>query len=171
MWQMAITDEVQVIDTATNTITTTVSVGSGSDHARCIAVHPDGSTLYVSGENIVSVIDTATYTVTKTIEIGESAWGIAVHPDGATVYVAHDPNTVSIIDTSTNSVISTITVGSSPMAFGMFIGPAVPKPICKCDFPPADGDIDGFDLAAYKANNAGISLSEFAEEFGRINCQ
>ena len=158
-----------MIDTAINAVTTTIPI---EGYNEGIAVHPDGSKVYVSGSNIVTVIDTVTNTVTSTIPIEGSGSGIAVHPNGSTVYVAiWDNDAVSVIDTATNSVISTITVGSSPMAFGMFIGPAVPKPICKCDFPPADGDIDGFDLAAYKANNAGISLSEFAEEFGSINCQ
>jgi photosystem II stability/assembly factor-like uncharacterized protein len=41
---------------------------------------------------------------------------------------------------------------------------------CQCDFTPADGDVDGSDLAAYIADQAGISLSVFAAEFGRTNC-
>lgn len=43
---------------------------------------------------------------------------------------------------------------------------------CECDFEPAepDRDVDGADLAAYIADNAGISLADFAGEYGRINC-
>ena len=41
--------------------------------------------------------------------------------------------------------------------------------ICECDFEP-DWDVDGSDLAAYISNSSGISLSKFAEEFGRTNC-
>lgn len=161
-------DTVSVIDTATNTVTTTIPVPGGG---YGVAVHPTGSTVYVVNTGPVSVIDTATNTVTKTIE-GDFGIGIAVHPDGSKVYVAEGYNSlVDVIDVATNTVTNAIPVEGGTCALGLFIGPAVPVPICKCDFPPADGDIDGFDLAAYKANNASISLSEFAEEFGRINCQ
>jgi hypothetical protein len=44
------------------------------------------------------------------------------------------------------------------------------NPPCEGDFAPADGDVDGSDLAAYIADQAGISLSDFAAEFGRTNC-
>jgi hypothetical protein len=33
-----------------------------------------------------------------------------------------------------------------------------------------DGDVDGSDLAAYIGDQAGISLSDFAAEFGKNNC-
>jgi hypothetical protein len=38
---------------------------------------------------------------------------------------------------------------------------------CKCDF-DLDGDVDGLDLSAYIDNSAGISLADFAAEFGQI---
>jgi hypothetical protein len=40
---------------------------------------------------------------------------------------------------------------------------------CRGDCEP-DGDVDGADLAAYIANNAGISLADFAIELGRTDC-
>jgi len=45
-------------------------------------------------------------------------------------------------------------------------------PWCECDFEPAegDGDVDGADLAAYMADDGGIGLADFAEEFGRDDC-
>jgi len=43
-------------------------------------------------------------------------------------------------------------------------------PACHCDFPPVDGDVDGADLADYISDSAGISLDDFAAEFGRIDC-
>src|SRR5262245_7172177 len=48
---------VSVIDTATNTVTATVAVGS---HPRGVAVTPDGSRVYITNRdsNTVSVIDT-----------------------------------------------------------------------------------------------------------------
>jgi len=43
---------------------------------------------------------------------------------------------------------------------------------CMCDFEPAagDGDVDGADLAAYLADQAGITVENFAFEFGEANC-
>ena len=45
-------------------------------------------------------------------------------------------------------------------------------PWCECDFEPAegDGDVDGADLAAYMADDGGVSVADFAEEFGRVDC-
>jgi len=44
--------------------------------------------------------------------------------------------------------------------------------LCQCYFEPAegDGDVDGADLAAYIANDWGVGLAAFAEEFGRDDC-
>jgi len=50
------------------------------------------------------------------------------------------------------------------------IANTVEAEICQCDFTPADGDVDGSDLAAYIADQAGISLNDFAAEFGRTDC-
>lgn len=44
-----------------------------------------------------------------------------------------------------------------------------PEP-CLCDFAPADGDVDGANLADYISDSAGISLNDFAAEFGRVDC-
>ncbi|WP_292387683.1 PKD domain-containing protein [Methanosarcina sp. UBA5] len=105
---------VSVIDTATNTVTATVTVGSSP---YGVAVNPDGTKVYVAnlGSSTVSVIDTATNTVTATVNVGNYPWGIAVTLDGTKVYVANlGSNTVSIIDTATNTVTATVPVGSVP---------------------------------------------------------
>jgi len=56
-------NDLYIIDTATNTVVTTVAVGVSPFG---VAATPDGSLVYVanSGDNTVSVIDTATATVT-----------------------------------------------------------------------------------------------------------
>jgi hypothetical protein len=43
---------------------------------------------------------------------------------------------------------------------------------CEYDLEPAegDGDVDGSDLATYAAGGTGISLADFAAEFGRTDC-
>jgi YVTN family beta-propeller protein len=75
-------NDVSVIDTATNTVVATIPVGS---FPAGIAVTPDGSKVYVAnnvGSNTVSVIDTATNTVSATIPVGSNpiAFGIFIQP-------------------------------------------------------------------------------------------
>jgi YVTN family beta-propeller protein len=103
---------VSVINTATNTVVATVSVGA---NPFGVAVTPDGSRVYVTneGSNTVSVIDTATNTVTATVPVGDSPAGVAVNPAGTSVYVANrGSNTVSVIETATNTVVATVRVGN-----------------------------------------------------------
>jgi YVTN family beta-propeller protein len=66
---------VSVIDTATNTVIATITVGTAP---FAVAVSPDGGTVYVANidSDNVSVIDTATNKVIATITVGNSprAW-------------------------------------------------------------------------------------------------
>lgn len=113
---------VSVIDTATNTITDTVKVGSSD-----VVVSPDGKKVYVTSRdsNNISVIDTGINTVTATVPVGNSPSGIAVTADGKKVYIANSGNltttddTVSVIDTDTNTVTATVHVGSHPYGVGV----------------------------------------------------
>ena len=75
----------------------------------------------------MSVIARPTNKVTATIAVGSEPFGVAVTPDGSKVYVANGAsNNVSVIATVTNRVTATINVGSGPVAFGVFIGRALP---------------------------------------------
>jgi YVTN family beta-propeller protein len=112
---------VHVIDTATNTVTDTVPVGS---FPKGIAVSPDGKKVYVtnSWNDNVSVIDTAINTVTATVPVGRFPEGIAINPTGTKVYVTNSlDNNISIINTSTNDIISTVNVGINPV--GVAVNP------------------------------------------------
>src|SRR5665811_2105497 len=89
------TNNVSVIDAATNTVVATVPVGSAPNG---IAVTPDGKHAYVANfdSNTVSVIATSTNTVVATIPVG---WGaapgwVAITPDGKHVFVTSSPNQV-----------------------------------------------------------------------------
>ena len=113
---------VSVIDTASNTVTTTITVGSAP---YGVAVNPASTRVYVTNEtsNTVSVIDTATNTVTATIPVGVTPEGVAVNPAGTRVYVANwNSYTVSVINTATNAVIATIPVAYCPA--GVAVNPA-----------------------------------------------
>src|SRR5258708_27219256 len=93
---------VSVIDTATNTVTTTVGVESRPIGVG-FAFTPNGSRVYVanSDSNSVSVIDTATNAVIATIAVGSFPQGLAITPDGSRAYVSNT-NSASVIDTATN---------------------------------------------------------------------
>ncbi|HSP98646.1 MAG TPA: hypothetical protein VL049_15600 [Candidatus Dormibacteraeota bacterium] len=109
-----------VIDTATNTIVTTVPIFS----AVGAAVHPDGSKVYVSTGTGVVVVDTATNTVITSIPVGGSNFGVTVNPDGSKAYVAsYSADSVFVIDTATNMSLGSVAVASQPFARGHFIGP------------------------------------------------
>ncbi|MGB4781741.1 YncE family protein, partial [Candidatus Methylomirabilis sp.] len=108
-------NNVSVIDTATNAVTATITVGSSP---AGVAITPNGARAYVAnfGFNTVSVIDTATNTVVvSSIPVGLRPDFLAVSPDGASVYVPNQGlNTVSVIDTATNTVVDSLTVGTAP---------------------------------------------------------
>jgi YVTN family beta-propeller protein len=119
-------NNVSVIDTATNKVVTTIGVGFGPE---AIAVTPDGNHAYVVGgggfgssgisSGTVSVIDTATNTVVAMVPVGAIPRGVAVTPDGTHAYVASwffSPS-VSVIDTATNTVVATVPLSNiNPIA-------------------------------------------------------
>lgn len=108
-------DSVSVVDTNSNTVTTTIPVSTG---AVGVAYSPDRSRVYTTGFSVsdnVAVIDTATNTVIATIPIPDYPTGIAVSPDGSKAYVtSYMSNIVSVVNLSNNTVSGTITVGDSP---------------------------------------------------------
>jgi YVTN family beta-propeller protein len=114
-------NSVSVIDTASNAVVATVSVGNVPFG---VAVALDGSRVYVANlnDNNVSVIDASNNTVVATVPVGNSPEGVAVAPDGTHVYVVNDNSaSVSVIDTSTNTVVATVPVGSGPV--GVAVAP------------------------------------------------
>jgi YVTN family beta-propeller protein len=119
-------NNVSVIDTATNTVTATVNVGTTP---YGVAVSPNGQNVYVANTDdfyngTVSVIDTATNKVTATVKIGITPIGIAVSPNGQYVYVTFNgdfPGAVDVINTTTNTVIGAIGVGQFPV--GVAVNP------------------------------------------------
>ena len=107
--------DVSVIDTATNQVVATVSLGRG---LRPGVASPDGKHVYVpdSCSDMIWVIDTASNEAVRAgIQVGRAPHSIAVSPDGKTGYVTNlGAGTVSVIDTAENAVVSTIQVGPNP---------------------------------------------------------
>ena len=121
-------DVVWVINTTNNTIVTSVS---GVLFPEGIAVHPDGSRLYVanvddSGAGLVTEIATASNTVTLSAAVGLNPIGIAVDRGGNNVLIVnYGDDTVTVASTAdlTNQVV--LPVGGAPATFGEFITAAV----------------------------------------------
>ncbi|MFF5212847.1 YncE family protein [Streptosporangium sp. NPDC000396] len=88
------TDNVSVIDTATNTVVATVNVG---DQPRGAALTADGTSLYVpnAGAGNVSVIGTSSLTVFATVPVGSFSTAVTV---GAVA-----PQTLSVVVNTPNN--------------------------------------------------------------------
>jgi YVTN family beta-propeller protein len=67
-----------VIDTATNTVTTTIPLAG--ERAWWVALTPDAKKLYVTvgRADQVVVIDTTTDKVQTTLAVGKMPWGVAI---------------------------------------------------------------------------------------------
>ncbi len=114
---------VSVIDTITNTIVDTITVGTMPSG---ITFNPSGTLAYVTNYNdensipllgSVDIIDTASKTIVGSITVGNGPADIQLNPAGTIAYVAnYISNTVSVIDIATNTVVKTINVGVNPTA-------------------------------------------------------
>jgi len=108
-----------VIDTATNTVPTTIP----ANNSRGIAITPNGAFAYVTSAfpDKVSVLDTATNTFTTTIPVSRPN-RVAITPDGSPAYVTQifPASAVTAIDTTSNTTTATIATGE---AFGAAITP------------------------------------------------
>ena len=96
-------DELAVIDRASNTIAARIPVGR---LPRGIAVSPDGSRIYVanSWSDNISEIDAATFRVLRKLPAGFEPTGVAVDGQGKFLYAANRiGGDVSVIDLATGS--------------------------------------------------------------------
>ncbi|OUS97660.1 YncE family protein [Rhodococcus sp. NCIMB 12038] len=109
------TGTIDVIDTTTGTVVTTISVPvspdfQGYDLTQKMIASPDGTRLYTSGtDGTVSVVDTATNTVVASQPLG-SYGSLEVSADGRYLYGANG-STISVIDTDSLTTVGTITTG------------------------------------------------------------
>ena len=114
-------DDVAVIDTATDTVADTISLGASPED---IAFTPDGRYGYFTvWSGHVSVLGT-TGDVVSAVNIGERLGSIVVTPDGSRALVLDvglmgygdnaEPGTMSVIETAINEVVASVIVGKSP---------------------------------------------------------
>lgn len=107
---------VYMIDTATDTVTQSVSLAG---RPGAMAVSPDGQTLIVTNTpnfnaNYVSVINTSTNQLSN-ITVGNGPSGVAFNPNPGLPYAYvtnSNDSTVSVIDTQTWTVIGTFATGA-----------------------------------------------------------
>ncbi|MBE0343801.1 YncE family protein, partial [Paenibacillus sp. 28ISP30-2] len=101
-------NDVSVIDGATNTVIATIPVGV---NPAGVGVNPFTNRIYVGNLNSddVSVIDGITDTVITTIPAGDGASSVGVNTATNAIYIANfNDSTVSVINGLTNTVIATI---------------------------------------------------------------
>ncbi len=110
-------NDVSVIDTATDTVVATIPVGSSPFG---VAVNPAGTRVYVTDSTGVSVIDAATNTVVAVVAV-PGGRGIAVNQAGTRVYTATVfpfPG-IAVIDAATNTVVAK--VATSDVCWGVAV--------------------------------------------------
>jgi YVTN family beta-propeller protein len=116
-----LSNNVSVIDVATNTVVKTIPVGL---QPRPLAVSPNGAWVYVAnfGTNpsTVSVIDTASDTVVATITAGTAPTRIGFSLDSSVAYAINEgSNNITVIDTATQTVVGPpVATGAAPRGCG-----------------------------------------------------
>jgi YVTN family beta-propeller protein len=118
----AMSNNVSVIDGATNTVVATVPVGNSPYQ---VDVNPSTNRIYVANSvsNNVSVIDGATNTVTATVPVGSQPLSVGVNTSTNRIYSANfGSDNVSVIDGTSNIVVSAVAVGSHPR--GIAVNPS-----------------------------------------------
>jgi YVTN family beta-propeller protein len=114
------TNQLSVIDTATNTLVTTLPTGA---NPVGVAVSPAGNRVYVTNldDGTMSVIDALRNRVLSPVTVGPQPLGLQVSPDGRNIAVAtFGPNgnpshTISIVEGGTG-LVTLVGVGSGPSA-------------------------------------------------------
>ena len=115
---------VEVIDTASNSLTATITIGNLPTVQRPgvllsgVAISPDGNRAYVSNGqgNQIWALDTASNQVVATIPTAELGFaGVSISADGSRLYAASigNPSVVDVIDTKSDDVVASISLPSS----------------------------------------------------------
>lgn len=106
--------EVEVIDTATSTVSARVKVDKVP---AGITLSPDGASAFITHPDIglLTRLDVRTRTVVATARIGGQPFGIAAAPDGEALYVGDwSGDRILRIDPRTLAVTGTLAVGRAP---------------------------------------------------------
>lgn len=127
----AYANDVYVVKTASNTVVTTVSLGSGTN-PNGIGITPSGNHLYIANydASTVSVLNATTLKLAATIHTGPGGYAteaarVAFSQSGNVAYISHEAsNYVTEINTATHAIIGNITGFADPT--GLALTPGVP---------------------------------------------
>ncbi len=117
----SLNDQIIIVDLVTQTVTgsvTTISAEGGLITPFQVALSPDETRLYVTGDTTktLEVINTINNIRLPGIELPGHARGVTVSPDGKTVYVAlYSTDQIGIIDVESALVTDALFVGRTPM--------------------------------------------------------
>ena len=117
-------DSISVIDTASNTVTATISLG-GTYELSDIALNHDGTMAYVTTVGAIVAISTSTNTVTATIPLGfADVEAIALNPAGTMAYVADGADAaLAVVDLRTGAVIASVPTGATGAPINVAVSP------------------------------------------------
>ena len=107
-------DGVAVVDVATRKVTRVLPGGSDPE---TFDISPDGSTLFVSNEDVdsASIVDVASGKVRFAVPVGREPEGVRLQPDGAVVWVTGETDhNLTLLDTKTGKVLGHVNVGKRP---------------------------------------------------------
>ncbi len=125
LWEIE-SSQIQVMDTATNTVVATIDIQSAPDaHDSFVGgvFSLDGRFLYVpkSYGGAILVVDVLANAISGTIEDDWNPQDIAISPDGQFAYVSHigtnatrDGGTISVVDLSARSVVARLELAQRP---------------------------------------------------------
>jgi YVTN family beta-propeller protein len=116
-------DTVSLVDTTSNTVSSTIPVGKSP---QGIVVTPDGAKVYVVNGlgNSLTVLNTATKQAVTTIPVGSEPQAIALAPDGKTAYVTNfNDNSISVVNTDTDTELGRVDLGKKKGPNGIAVTP------------------------------------------------
>ena len=103
-------NQIDVVDTATNTLLTPITVGSVPEFN---AASLDGTKLFVANyaSNTVSVVNVSDFSILTTVNVGTGPQYIVLSPDGSTVFTVNTGSSdISWIDAANPSNINSGTI-------------------------------------------------------------
>jgi len=107
------TGTIEVLDTGSRTVTSTITIGSNPYR---IALSADGARAYTTnlGDPSVSVVELTTTQVTATVPVPVEPTGLALSRDGARTFVASQPTgTITVISNASNTVQAKVKVAGN----------------------------------------------------------
>lgn len=157
------TTGLSIYNSTTESVMSYTALSLGMTSVGEAVVSPDGSTVYILGDNpqVVAVFDVSTASVTSTIPLPFSAWMGAITPDGSTL----------LVYAKTTQEILKIDLGTSTVSAPLFMGFDYPYQLC------VTSDSSTIYLPGYDAGYTSIvdiaSLTETGQLIdtdGPLNC-